>query len=180
MTNNQSTKDAVIIDEWRKMNTDSVGRPELLKINEALIRKFGTGGAQSPASMARLLADHGARLRHPEVLEADMFWREQRMDLLFAPGEINFTTMARSLESITKLDDLYRQFVAEGDRAGAQQLKEFARGWKTELKRPPLAPLAGEVAEWLTIWLLTPQMLAEWLDLRLKSPDFQARFGSQL
>jgi len=180
MTNKQPTKDAVIIDEWRKMNTTSVGRPELLMINEALVRKFGTGGAQSPASMARLLAEYGASLRHPEILEADTFWRGQQIDLLFAPGEIDFTTMARSLESITKLDDLYRQFVAENDTAGVQQLKEFARDWKAELKRPRTIALEVEVAEWLTIWLQTPQMFAEWLDLRLKSPGFKAKFGSQL
>ena|SRR5678816_272667 len=180
MTNNQRTKEAVIVDEWRSLNTESVGKSELFMINAVLVRKFGTGGAQSPASIARLLADNGARLRHPEVLEADTHWREQQTDLLFAPGEIDFTTMARSLESVTKLDELYSQFLVESDRDGAQQLKQFARDWKTELKRPPLTSLAEEVAEWLTIWLQTPQMFAEWLDLRLKSPGFKTKFGSQL
>jgi hypothetical protein len=180
MTNNQRTKEAVIFDEWRSLNTESVGKSELVMINAALVRKFGAGGAQSPASIARLLADHGARLRHPEVLDADAQWREQQTDLLFASGEIDFTTMARSLESVTRLDELYSQFLAESDRDGAQQLKEFARDWKTELKRPPLTSLAEEVTEWLTIWLQTPQMFAEWLDLRLKSPGFKAKFGSQL
>ena len=162
------------------MKTDSIGSQELTKINEALVQRFGPGGAESPASLARLLADNGARLKHPEVLETDTRWREQRLDLLFAPGEIDFTTMAGSLESMQKLDDLYRQFLGEHDETGAEQVREFAKDLKSELRRSALVSHAAEVGEWLTIWLQTPQMFAEWLDLRLKSPGFKAKFGSRL
>ena len=180
MMTRQSTKQQVILQEWGRLKTDLVGSSELTRINEVLVQIFGPGGAETPASLARLLADHGARLKHPEVLETDTRWREQRLGLLFAHGEIDFTTMASSLESISKLDDLYRQFRSEGDEAGLEQLRELAKEVKAELSRLPITSLAAEVCEWLTIWLQTPQMFVEWLDLRLKSPGFQAKFGAQL
>ncbi|HET6862534.1 MAG TPA: hypothetical protein VFH91_05785 [Pyrinomonadaceae bacterium] len=180
MKSKQLTKREVILQEWRRLKTDLVGSNELKGINEALLKVFGPGGAESPASLARLLADHGARLKHPEVLETDTRWREQRLDLLFAHGEIDFNKIASSIESISKMDDLYRQFLAEGDDAGLEQVREFAKELKFELRRSTSTALTAEVGEWLTIWLQTPQMFAEWLDLRIKSPGFQAKFGSEL
>jgi len=109
------TKRQFILQVWRKIGADLVGGIELQRINEELVKKFGPGGAESPAALARVLADEGARLKHPEVLETDTIWREQQLYSLFAPGEIDFNNLAASLESIAKLDALYRQFLAEGD-----------------------------------------------------------------
>jgi len=173
------TKRQFILQVWRKIGADLVGGIELQRINEELVKKFGPGGAESPAALARVLADEGARLKHPEVLETDTIWREQQLYSLFAPGEIDFNNLAASLESIAKLDALYRQFLAEGDDPGAEQVREFAREVKLGLQRSASPVMASEVIEWLTIWLQTPQMLGEWLDLRLKSPGFQKKFGSR-
>ena len=41
-----------------------------------------------------------------------------------------------------------------------------------------LEKLAEEIAQWLTIWLQTPQIFSEWLSLRRSTADFQARFHS--
>ncbi|MDD5544707.1 MAG: hypothetical protein PHX83_16190 [Acidobacteriia bacterium] len=34
-----------------------------------------------------------------------------------------------------------------------------------------------EIAQWFTVWLQTPELFWEWLDLRKSSPDFISRFG---
>jgi len=54
------TKRQFILQVWRKMGTDLVGGIELQRINEELVKKFGPGGAESPAALARVLADEGA------------------------------------------------------------------------------------------------------------------------
>jgi hypothetical protein len=33
-----------------------------------------------------------------------------------------------------------------------------------------------EITEWLSVWIRTPALFAEWLELRKRSPDFQQRF----
>ena len=61
-----STKYQIIVDVWERMEKDVVGAPELELIQQALAVRFGT--IVSLASIARTLADHGARLGHPEIL----------------------------------------------------------------------------------------------------------------
>ena len=69
----------LIIEVWEALDCQSVGRAELERIEKELLEKFGTGVTQSPAAIARTLADEGAVLRHPEVFEWDSEWRKQRL-----------------------------------------------------------------------------------------------------
>jgi len=36
---------------------------------------------------------------------------------------------------------------------------------------------AREVASWLSVWLQTPDVFADWLDLRRSAPEFLKEFG---
>ena len=66
----------------------------------------------------------------------------------------------------------------------AERLRYEVRQFKTELdllaanEKAANRDLAQEVAQWLTIWLQTPQIFSEWLSLRRATTDFQARFSS--
>src|SRR5215208_1599577 len=55
------TKRDLMIEVWEHLDCESVVARE----------RFGEGAVESPASVARLLADEGAELRHAEVLELD-------------------------------------------------------------------------------------------------------------
>jgi hypothetical protein len=35
---------------------------------------------------------------------------------------------------------------------------------------------AREISQWLTVWLQSPQLFADWLDLRLRSAEFRDKF----
>jgi hypothetical protein len=35
---------------------------------------------------------------------------------------------------------------------------------------------AKEIAQWLGVWLQSPELFSDWLDLRRRSPEFQKRF----
>lgn len=155
------------------MDKDVVGAPELDSIQETIDERFGT--SVSPASIARALADHGVRLGHPEVLQADMRWRER--NLLFTPEDLTFGTIDAANALIERIESLRSQF-------GTERLRHEVRQFKTELdllaasERAQNRELAQEVAQWLTIWLQTPQIFGEWLSLRRGTADFQARFTS--
>ena len=69
------TKRDLIIEVWERLDCETVGARELEAIAEAVRGRFGEGAEESPAIVARLLADEGAELRHAEVLEADARWR---------------------------------------------------------------------------------------------------------
>lgn len=167
------TQELLIIDVWKPMDKEVVGAPELESIQETIAERFGT--PVSPASIARALADHGVRLGHPEILQSDLHWRERNQ--LFTPEDLTFGTIDAANALIEKIESLGRQ--SENER-----LRHEVRQFKTELDllaandKAPNRELAQEIAQWLTIWLQTPQIFSEWLSLRRSTADFQARFSS--
>ena len=179
-------RDELILDAWLQREADSLGAAELQSIRQALTNEIGEGATPSPATIARTLAEHGVRLRHAEILSVDTTWRKQRLDELFAPGELNFESIESSVESMQKLDDLLVHFNSEGDLTGESSLRELALALKTELQLVAKArmklgleqQIAAEVAEWLTIWHQTPHIFFDWLEIRRGSEPFRQKFES--
>ena len=165
------TKEQFIVDFWERTETDSVGAAELTLIENALAERFGAGAMMSPASIARVLADHGARLGHPEILQTDVRWRES--NLLFTPEDLNLETLEGATALMGKIESLRRQL--EGEKSKLEELYRQLRQFKSELQSIPTS-LGQELAQWLTIWLQNPQIFAEWLELRRATAEFRERF----
>jgi len=165
------TKGQFIVEAWEGLEKEVVGASELDLIADAVIERFGS--ASSPASIARVLADSGARLGHPEILQADARWRERQ--LLFTAEDLELTNLEAATRLVNKIEHLRNQF--ENDPARHENLKQAVRALKTELD--PFSsnkPLAAEVAQWLAVWLQTPHLFAEWLSLRQNTAEFRDRF----
>ena len=175
-TKSHQSKREVILSAWRHCEADSVGAHELKEI-QATVKKTLVMDA-SPASIARVLADNGVRLRHPEVLQADSSWRECKIHELFGPGELDFETLEKSVESVSRVDDLFLLLDSEGDLEGAKAVAELVRELKNDLAAQG-GGLAREVVGWLTVWLQNPQIFSDWLVLRRESAEFQREFGGK-
>src|SRR5262245_48280060 len=179
------TRSEVVLDTWHDLQADSAGMEELKLIQKKIQAKLGEGAEESPAAIARTLAENGVRLRHPEILEFDSRWREVRSYRLFSADELNFSTVATSLASVTNIDTLNRQFEFEGDTQGVRHLRDLVRQLRDDLEQisvgqgvsPTSRELAGEVAEWLRVWLQNPLIFADWLGLRRTSAGFSTKFG---
>ena len=173
MTGN--AKDELILDIWAGLDNESAGAAELELIQEKLLEKSNHQVRESPASIARTLADNGVRLRHPEVLEADLRWRHTREIELFGPEELSFPSIHSALAWMEKLSALELR----------PELRTPVLQVKTELglvassNQVPAhdREIATEVSEWLTVWLQNPPIFADWLTLRRQSPEFRTRFG---
>jgi hypothetical protein len=167
----------LILELWEECESESAGESELIRIQKALSDDLGV--AQSPASIARTLADHQVRLRHPEVLAADSKWREDQINKAPDLLEFDFESLANAIISMKRLETLRVRFLSEGDEARWQIVVEHARDLKLELARKP-TELAKEIVEWLAIWLQNPDIFEDWSDLRQNSPEFRKRFPSKI
>ncbi|HEX8336445.1 MAG TPA: hypothetical protein VF621_06925 [Pyrinomonadaceae bacterium] len=178
------TKRELMIEVWEHLDCESVGAKELEAVREAVRERFGEGAVESPARVARVLADEGAELRHAEVLEMDARWRTQDpYDAVFR-NVLKFSTFEEAAASIRRLDNLRKQFRRKGDKEGLRRVQETVLKGKqraqmiarnqsvNERKRAEKA----EMAEWFTVWLNQPEIFEDWLALRLTSKDFRARF----
>lgn len=178
------TKHDLIIEVWEALDCESVGARELKQIQKVVGQTFGAGSADSPASIARTLADEGAVLRHPGVLNLDTQWREQELSALISPDELNFSGLAEAAASIKKLDALRRKFEQNSEQEGrlremTLKFKHDALGMsrsKTVERQKRLE--AREIAQWLTVWLQSPDIFEDWLSLRRRAPAFMRQFGS--
>jgi len=155
----------LIVEVWEKTGREVVGAEDLSLIQDALVQRFRS--ESSPASIARVLADHGARLGHPEILQADSRWRERQH--LFTPEDLAFDTIEAANAFIEKLQQLQQ----------TQSLRQSVLQIKQELDVLAIRrPVAREAAQWLTVWLQNPQIFAGWLDLRRSTAEFQELFGT--
>jgi hypothetical protein len=176
----QRTKSELILDTWDSLNRPFAGADELRLIQLELEKELGPGAIDSPANIARTLADAGVLLNHPGVLDADSAWREERVNRLFQPDELSWDSIEKSLGSMRKLESIRQQLIKDGDEDSVKSLLEYARTLKSQLSRSSAnsSVLAAEVVQWLAIWLQTPDILSDWLELRRKSHDFARKFGS--
>jgi hypothetical protein len=178
-------KHDLIIEVWEKLDCESVGAAEIDAIETVMREQFGESAVDSPMIVARLLADEGAELRHSEIMELHV---ERSFDRPYDAAFRNIlilTDLKVSLRSIRELENLRRKFVTENDREGIRLLREMVVEGKAkvlkaaESKKLDQAEIAknGEIAQWLTLWLQSPELFENWITLRRKSADFVAKFG---
>ena len=188
------SKQAFIVAEWHRLGGKAIGRKELRAIQRALREEFGEGAIESPARIARVLADEGAELRHPEVIEFDAKWREEKIE----KETSKFRGLERLLDAkpvrlheaeslIKKLEQTRQSSERDEDKVNVQRLREIAINARqaaellandSTLNQAQRAEQA-EIAQWLAVWLQTPSLFHDWLDLRRRSPDFRKKFSME-
>ncbi len=96
-------------------------------------------------------------------------------------GMLSFGTLAETEETLHRLEDLRQRFLAANDKKGVRycrQLGLLGRTRATMISRNrrvnPLKRLAKtEAAMWFRIWLETPELFSDWLQLRKMSEEFR-------
>jgi len=184
----------LIISSWRRLGEPRVGEKELRRIQRALVELFGPGGEQSPSAMGRVLADEGAELHHPEISEFDARWRGMQIN--------RRTKRFRSLENLLqkerlslghaetlmeKFEELRQRFEAEGDGEALGSLNSLAVDVRRSAELMASDPNADgqlraeqtEIVEWLKVWIQTPNLFTNWIELRKRSAEFKGKFGGE-
>ena len=186
------TKRELIIAAWDELGRPGVGEQQLREVQKAIRLSFGAGAVDSPASIARVLADEGAELRHPEVIEFDARWREAKIksdSRKFGGLEVVVDARPLSLKQaealIKKLERIRNEAERAADKAAGQRARKLAIDARDNAqslaKSRMLDQLTrseqAEIAEWLTVWIQTPKLFTEWLELRRRSEEFQKKFA---
>jgi hypothetical protein len=98
---------------------------------------------------------------------------------------LKFSDFKQALISIRNLENLRRKFTDENDREGLRLVRDTALKGKNralmiagnekveEIKRAE----KQEIAEWFTLWLQSPEVFENWIELRRASKDFVEKFG---
>ena len=179
------TKQDLIIEVWEKLDCESVGNAEIKAIEEAVSARYGESAVESPMRIARLLADEGAVLRHSEIME---LWVKRFSDV---PHEAVFRNLAKfddlaaAASSLKRIENLRRKFISIGDKEGLRLLREevleakarLAESTRSSKHGPRERAMSQEIAEWLTIWLGSPELFEHWIKIRRNSEDYKSKFA---
>lgn len=178
-------KTDLIIEVWEKLDCESVGREEILAI-EAVVRDvFGTMAVDSPMVTARILADEGAELRHSEIMDlyversADRPPYEASLHNLF-----DLTSLDTLRTSLTNAENLRRVLLARNDNSGLRELRNNAISTKKTAAAKAVDHRLdegtrgrfAESAQWITLWLQSPELFDNWVKIRRASPDYRKTF----
>ena len=181
------TKTDLIIEIWEKLDCENVGASEIIAIEEAVRARFGKAAVDSPMVIARLLADEGAELRHAEIMA--LFVERNAADIydVLVRDILKLSGLKSAAVTIRDLENARKKFTADADKEGLRIVRETALRGKAEMaekaadKRLDAAARRefAEIAQWLTLWLQSPELFESWVELRRNSAEFKQFFGDK-
>lgn len=178
------TKEDLIIEVWEALDCESVGAREILAIEQEVRDVFGENAVDMPMRTARTLADEGAELRHAEILELDVRRRTDNPFEHFFKTIFTTTDLEGVLNSIRRIDDLRRRLESEKEKETLRALQNAAIAAKERCRASAsnrafearIRDEAEEAAQWISIWLESPDVFEHWISLRKASDDYRNRF----
>lgn len=86
---------------------------------------------------------------------------------------------------ISKLEKLRQEFARDDDETGLNELRALAADarqraeamGKSRKLNETVRVEQSEIAEWLKVWLQTPALFENWLELRRRSEEFREKFS---
>lgn len=181
MTRRSLSKKQVILDYCEEQQLKKAGVAEIRAIGERLARH---AGKPSSAYIARVLQDAGVAVEYQNRYSGPAMPEPYASCL---QGKLKFGDFDEAEVSIRELDAAFRAYEHAGDRTGANLARSILL--KGRLRAEALAGSSkvnpykrrekAEIAHWFAIWLQTPQLFFEWLELRKRSEDFLRAFGPQ-
>jgi hypothetical protein len=181
---NARTKNDLVIEVWEKLDCETVGAGEIESIEVVVADEYGQAAVDSPMVVARLLADEGAELRHSEIMDLYVESASRRPYDPTLRNILQLDDLRSTLKSTRRLENLRRKYAADGDKHGLRYVREVTiRGKNEALQTAKKSSdaidklLHTEIADWLTIWLQTPEMFENWVAMRQRSTDFVGKFG---
>jgi len=182
------TKNDLVIEVWEKLDCENVGASEIEAIQEAVSARFGNAAVESPMRIARLLADEGAALRHSEIMELWARWYSDQPHEAEFRNLLKLDDLDRALRSLRQVDNLRQKFLSAGDKDGLRLLREEVLDAKARMQKTSgdrnldatTKMMNAELAEWLTLWLQSPEIFENWIKLRRNSSEFKRKFRTEM
>lgn len=175
----------MIIEVWEKLDCESVGATEIESIETVVRDRFGDSAVDSPMTIARLLADEGAELRHSEIMKLYLDRASDRPYDAALTNLFDTSELSRLRTSLKNAENLRRKLLKETENAGLRLLRQTAIEAKKKAsddstdKRLSDERCAArvEAVEWITLWLQSPELFETWVKMRVSTTEFKSRFG---
>lgn len=176
------TKHEMVLEIYDREAMGEVTAREIAIINQGLIEEYGEGGAMAPAEIARILVAEEIPVRFEQIFR--MMTPTERYENLF-DRLTEIESLRETEAAIRKIEELSKGFERQGDKTGMRYARRAAQTAKknaeersrserlTEKERREQA----EIARWITVWLQTPGLFSQWLELRKATKECSELLG---
>jgi hypothetical protein len=183
----QRSKKTLILEYREAHALKHAGIPELKAIQRELQACLGDRGESTPSYIAQVLRSVGTQVDTGSGSGGSYVHDITEPYAARLSGLLQFADFAAAERSLRNLDAAHREYVAAADYAGARFVRALAL--KGRLRAQSLARNARvnpekreekqEIANWFRVWLQSPDLFSDWLELRKRSQEFQRKFGSR-
>jgi len=176
------SKKQIILDYCRAKRLERIGAEEIRALENEMRSRLGSNLKTSPSYIARVLREAGKDVEYRDRF-ADPPMEEPYASRL--RNLLQFHDFASAEASLRKLDEAYREYRDASDRTGASLVRSLLQKGKLRASSMAANPRVGpdkraekaEIATWFRIWLETPDLFFDWLELRKASDQFREFFG---
>ena len=174
------TKKQIILDYCRAKAWERIGREEIRALENELRARLGA--KSSPSYIAGVLRAAGKNVEYYDRFAAPPIEEPYASRL---HGLLEFHDLPSAEASLRKLDGIYREYRDATDRAGVRWVRTLLVKGKLRASSLAANPRVNprkraekaEIATWFRIWLETPDLFFDWLDLRKASEEFRRLFS---
>lgn len=179
-TSQLTSKKSLILKIAREMGHARFTAAEIEEIRRRMAVETGGAGTASRDYIESVLKEAGLGVAWSARPETEERYEEEFKELL------HFGNLEEAEVCLVRIDELTRKFEAAGERAAAERAREIARlgRRRAEMIAHNQKVDAGkreekaEIARWFAIWLETPDVFFDWLEVRKQSPEFRQKFAA--
>jgi hypothetical protein len=175
------SKKQIVLEYCRAKELERIGPGEIRALENELRARLGSNLKTSPSYIASVLRAAGKTVEYDDRFATPSMeepYASHLRDLL------QFRDFESAEASLRKLDEVYRQYRAASDRVGAGLVRSLLQKGKLRAgslaANPRVSPEKRaekrEIATWFRIWLETPDLFFDWLELRKASEEFRRLF----
>ena len=170
-------KKQLILEYRLEHGLESAGAKEIRRI-QAEIGRLDPGRRPSLSYIANVLREAGTRVEFNHRYVDP--WMEEPYAARLT-GLLQFRDLETAECALRKLDEAYREYQKASDRKGAKLVRLLALKGKQRAEglaaNPRISPTRraekGEIASWFRLWLESPGLFFDWLEVRKSSEEFQ-------
>jgi hypothetical protein len=179
------SKKQIILEYCRAKALDRIGPEEIRALENELRARLGSNLKTSASHIARVLREAGKNVEYYDRFTAPTMEEPYASRLR---NLLQFHDFESAEASLRKLDEAYREYREASDRVGTGLVRSLLLKGKLRAgslaANPRVSPdkraEKREIATWFRIWLETPELFFDWLELRKASEEFRRLFNRVL
>ena len=177
------SKKQIILDLCRDLGLERASERDLRRIQAGVRQRLADKGGTSLSYIASVLREAGVAVDYQDRF-ADPAMEEPYASRL--KGALQFRDLPSAENSLRNLDQIYREYREAADHEGTSLIRSIVLKGKERAsslaRNPRISPEKRwekqEVAQWFRVWLESPNLFFDWLELRKHSEEFRIRTAS--